>query len=59
LCGKKVQVTNVANGKSVVVTIADACPTCDNSNSIDLSQGAFDTIADAATGLIKIAWKFV
>ncbi|THH00429.1 hypothetical protein EW145_g7079 [Phellinidium pouzarii] len=50
LCGKQVRITNTDNKKSVVVTIADACPGCKNSNSIDLSTGAFDKIADESTG---------
>lgn len=52
LCGKKVHITNQQNGKSVTVTVADDCPTCLNSDSIDLSQGAFDSIADEATGIV-------
>ncbi|KDE08620.1 hypothetical protein MVLG_01082 [Microbotryum lychnidis-dioicae p1A1 Lamole] len=52
-CGRKVQVVNVANGKSVVATVADACPGCANYNSLDLSTGAFDQIAEQATGVIE------
>lgn len=59
LCGKQVSITNTKNGKSVTVTIADACPTCDNSNSIDLSSGAFQQIATLDEGIVPIAWKFV
>ena len=36
VCGKKVLVTNKANGKSVKVTITDACESCDKTH-IDLS----------------------
>jgi hypothetical protein len=36
--------------QSVTVVIADACPTCNNGNSIDLSQGAFDQIAQPEQG---------
>jgi hypothetical protein len=56
LCGKQVQITNVANGKTVTATVADECPTCNNAQSIDMSTGAFDQIADEATGLINISW---
>merc|ERR1712093_762127 len=35
-CGKTV------NGKSVVATVADMCPSCASSGSLDLSTGAFD-----------------
>ncbi|KXN86882.1 hypothetical protein AN958_09477 [Leucoagaricus sp. SymC.cos] len=50
LCGKRVQIINTKNNKSVTVTIADACPTCKNSNSIDLSVGAFTKIATEEEG---------
>lgn len=58
LCGKRVTLTNTNNGKSVTVTIADACPTCDNSNSIDLSVGAFKQIATLDEGIVPISWSF-
>jgi hypothetical protein len=58
LCGKQVHITNTQNGKSVTVTVADAC-TCENSNSIDLSQGTFNSIAqDASQGEVPISWSF-
>lgn len=50
LCGQQVQITNTKNGKTVTVTIADACPTCGTGNDIDLSQGAFDQIATEEEG---------
>lgn len=56
LCGKQVQITNTKNGKSVKVTIADDCPTCTNSNSIDLSVGAFNAIATEAEGMVPSAY---
>jgi expansin (peptidoglycan-binding protein) len=59
LCGKSVQITNTANGKTVTVTVADECPTCNNANSIDLSHGAFGMIADYSQGEVPISWKFV
>ncbi|KZT26532.1 hypothetical protein NEOLEDRAFT_1132045 [Neolentinus lepideus HHB14362 ss-1] len=59
LCGKQVKITNTANNKSVVVTIVDDCPTCDNKNSIDLSFGAFTEIATEAEGEVPIEWQFV
>jgi rare lipoprotein A (peptidoglycan hydrolase) len=54
LCGVQAKVTNEKNGKSVVVTIADACPTCINSDSIDLSVGAFTTIATEEDGEVPV-----
>jgi hypothetical protein len=59
LCGKQVKIINPANKKSVTVVIADACPTCNNGNSIDLSQGAFDQIAQPEQGEVPIQWSFV
>lgn len=59
LCGKKVQIINTDNGKSVTVTIADACPTCENSNCMDLSVGAFTEIAAESTGIVPIKWQFL
>ena len=59
LCGKQVKITNDNNGKTVTVTIADDCPTCNNGNSIDLSTAAFNAIADPAEGIVPISWSFV
>jgi len=58
-CGKKVAITNTKNGASVIVTVADACPTCGNYNSIDLSVHAFELIGDKDTGILPITWHFV
>lgn len=59
LCGKQVHITNTANGKSVTVTVADDCPTCKNSNSIDLSVAAFKVLAPLNDGVADIKWSFV
>ncbi|KAH8116920.1 hypothetical protein DFH11DRAFT_1578189 [Phellopilus nigrolimitatus] len=59
LCGKQAKITNTDNGKSVVVTIADACPTCENSNCMDLSKGAFDQIADESTGEVPSTYTLI
>ncbi|KAF8197448.1 expansin family protein [Pholiota molesta] len=58
LCGQKVQITNTNNKKTVTVTIADACPTCKNSNSIDLSEGAFKKIATLDEGEVPSKFSF-
>lgn len=58
-CGRQVEIKNDANGKTVVATVADACPGCANYNSLDLSVGAFDAIGDQATGVLDISWKFI
>lgn len=59
LCGQQVQITNQINGNTVVVTIADDCPTCQNSNSIDLSVAAFQALDSLDAGDISIVWKFL
>ena len=52
--------TNTQNGKSVVATVADQCPGCQgNPNSLDLSQGAFDQIADESEGVVPITWEYL
>ncbi|GAA6064376.1 hypothetical protein JCM10212_000485 [Sporobolomyces blumeae] len=58
-CGRQVEVKNDANGKTVIATVADACPGCANYNSLDLSVGAFDAIGDQATGVLSISWKWI
>lgn len=58
LCGMQVKVTNEKNGKSVLVTIADDCPTCTNENSIDLSHGAFTAIATEEEGEVPVTIEF-
>lgn len=59
LCGKQVEITNTKNHKKVVVTIADACPTCKNKNSIDLSVRAFEKIATKDEGEVPISWRYL
>ncbi|KAI9476120.1 MAG: RlpA-like double-psi beta-barrel-protein domain-containing protein-containing protein [Benjaminiella poitrasii] len=54
-CGKKVKVVNKANGKSVTVTVKDACESCDKTH-IDLSPAAFGEIGDYDTGILKVDW---
>ena len=63
--GTKVKVTNVNNGKSVVVTVNDRGPfkrTPDfkyYSRVLDLAKGAFLKIASARTGIIKIKYEIL
>ncbi|CEP07985.1 hypothetical protein [Parasitella parasitica] len=56
-CGKKIKVTNPANGKSVTVKIVDTCPPC-SSGDVDLSPSAFSAIADMSLGRIPIKWDW-
>lgn len=43
-CGKFIQVVNKKNNKSQKVQVADECPTCDGTTSVDFSKGAFDAL---------------
>ena len=52
LCGKQVMIINENNGKSVTVTVADACPSCGDHNDLDLSYAAFTTIAKEEEGYV-------
>lgn len=63
--GTKVKVTNVNNGKTVVVTVNDRGPfkkTPDfkyYSRVLDLAKGAFLKIASAGAGVIKIKYEIL
>ncbi|KAI1795852.1 Non-catalytic module family EXPN protein [Ganoderma leucocontextum] len=57
-CGRKITLTNTNNGKTVGVTVADACPTCGDQNDLDLSYEAFLQIATEAEGDVPIVWHF-
>lgn len=51
--GTKLKVTNIKNGKSVVVTCWDRGPFIKN-RIIDLSKSAFARIADVNRGLVEV-----
>lgn len=53
--GTRLRVTNVANGKSVVVRINDRGPYVDDPNRIiDLSKASFEHIAPLSRGIISV-----
>lgn len=55
--GTRLRVTNLANGRSVVVRINDRGPArrlVRRGRKIDLSRAAFSRIADLRTGLIRV-----
>ncbi|HVK98983.1 MAG TPA: septal ring lytic transglycosylase RlpA family protein [Dongiaceae bacterium] len=56
--GAKVKVTNVDNGKSVVVRINDRGPFV-RGRIIDLSKSAFSSIGNTAQGLIDVEIEVV
>lgn len=51
--GTRVKVTNIANGKSVIVRINDRGPFV-RGRIIDLSKTAFSRIGDAKLGLLQV-----
>jgi rare lipoprotein A len=51
----EVRVTNLANGKSVVVRINDRGPSIEN-RCLDLSRAAFATIANLSTGVVDVRY---
>lgn len=59
LCGKMITVENVKTGATAQAMIADTCPTCENSASIDLSTGLFGALTnnDYDLGIFDIKWK--
>lgn len=57
-CGKTITITNTDTGASTTATVADECPGCSSSSSIDLSTGAFDAIGSEDTGVLNVSWSF-
>jgi len=57
-CGRQIKIS-ADNGKTVIVTVADECPTCENPNSIDLSRGAFEKIGSFTEGTYSITWVYL
>jgi rare lipoprotein A len=51
--GSKINVTNTANGQSVVATVNDRGPYV-RGRIVDLSKSAFDSIANVSTGVIDV-----
>ncbi len=51
--GSKINVTNVANGRSVVATVNDRGPFV-RGRIVDLSKSAFNSIADTSSGVINV-----
>lgn len=56
--GTEVKVTNVKNGKSVIVRINDRGPFV-RGRIIDLSRSAFNTIGDTSAGVIDVKVEVV
>lgn len=57
-CGQYIDITRVSTGKKITVKVADLCPTCTTDNSLDLSEGAFNSIATPSEGQVDITWTW-
>ncbi|KAJ3480850.1 hypothetical protein NLI96_g8068 [Meripilus lineatus] len=56
-CNQFMQVTNIANGKSVIVRTRDSCTGCGR-DDIVLSRSAFASIGDINLGELNVQWHF-
>jgi len=56
--GAKVRVTNMENGKTIVVKINDRGPFV-KGRILDLSRSAFSSIANTSSGVIKVKMEFI
>ncbi|KAJ7452348.1 RlpA-like double-psi beta-barrel-protein domain-containing protein-containing protein [Mycena galericulata] len=57
-CGRTIEIVDVATGKSQTATVADECPTCNNAESVDMSEGLFQGFATLSVGEFNIKWRF-
>jgi len=57
-CGREIMIV-ADNGKNVTAKVADECPTCNNSNCIDLSVAAFEEIAPTSIGQLPMTWTML
>jgi len=65
-CGECAELTNPANGNSVIVTITDECPTdggqnapCKNAGHLDVSMQAFNALGYSTGSPSGTTWKSV
>ena len=56
--GTKLRVVNQSNGKSVIVRVTDRGPFVDGRN-LDLSYGAFKSIASPSSGVIPVCYTII
>jgi len=56
--GTRVEIINITNDKSVIITVNDRGP-LKPSREFDLSQGAFKKIADLNEGIIKVKYRIL
>merc|ERR1712093_463815 len=56
-CGQQVRINS--GGRSITATVADLCPSCASSGSLDLSVAAFQALGSLGQGVLPISWSFV
>lgn len=56
--GTKVEIVNVENDKSVIITVNDRGP-LKPSREFDLSQGAFKKISNLNAGIVKVKYRIL
>ncbi|KAK4051517.1 hypothetical protein OIO90_004731 [Microbotryomycetes sp. JL221] len=58
-CGRKIEIVRVGSDKKATVEVADLCPSCAQTGSVDLSEAAFLKLGKKDEGLFPIKWHFV
>ncbi len=56
--GTRVEIVNIGNGKSVIITVNDRGP-LKASRAFDISQGAFRRIANLNDGVVKVKYRIL
>jgi rare lipoprotein A len=59
LKGKKIKVTSLSSGKSVIVKVNDTGGFEKYGRSLDLSRAAFEAIANTSKGVDNVEWEVV
>ena len=61
LCGHQVSITDTKTKKTITARIEDNCPGCANSNSLDLSVGAWQALGESTNdgSRVAITWKLL
>jgi len=58
-CNRWIHVLNTSNGKTVTAQVRDLCESCTNSDRIDLSPSAFQTIGPESEGVLPVQWYYI
>ncbi|KIJ46623.1 hypothetical protein M422DRAFT_249778 [Sphaerobolus stellatus SS14] len=57
-CGRTITITDNTTGKTATGIVADLCPGCNGSGSIDLSESLFEVFAPTSQGVFPVSWNF-